>query len=179
MAERTNAAGSRPALPSGKLGFKSLPRRRFYILIDESENMVTDKQEFINIAKKFHPEASLEDIEKSYISYCELEKKQEEELKKSRHLASGTETIIFKPWSDFDVVEVHAKSPHPLKSVKLGFMYKGDIPCDSKYVEGSTVSTNITSEASKKGGISIGIISLDEAIKKVKNIDWSKVPIER
>lgn len=27
MAERTNAAGSRPVLPSGKLGFKSLPRR--------------------------------------------------------------------------------------------------------------------------------------------------------
>lgn len=29
MAERTNAAGSRPVLPSGKLGFKSLPRRKF------------------------------------------------------------------------------------------------------------------------------------------------------
>ncbi len=27
VAERTNAAGSRPVLPSGKLGFKSLPRR--------------------------------------------------------------------------------------------------------------------------------------------------------
>jgi len=141
--------------------------------------MVTDKQNFINTVKKFHPETTLEEIEKSYISYCELEKKHDEELKKSRHLSSGSETIIFKPWSDFDIVEAYAKSPHPLKSVKLGFMYKGDIPCDSKYVESVTVSTDITSEASKKGGISIGIISLDEAIKKVRSIDWSKVPIER
>jgi hypothetical protein len=141
--------------------------------------MTTDKQDFIDIVKKFHPEATLEDIEKSYVHYCELEKKQEEDLKKSRHLSSGIETIIFKPWSDFDVVDAYAKSPHPLKSVKLGFMYKGDIPCDSRYVKGSTVNTKITSEASKKGGISIDIISLDEAIKKAKNIDWSNVQIER
>lgn len=55
--------------------------------------MVSDKQEFINTVKKFHPEESSEDIEKSYISYCDLEKKHEEELKKSRHLSSGIETI--------------------------------------------------------------------------------------
>lgn len=141
--------------------------------------MVTDKQEFIKVLKKFHPELSLDEIEKSYISYCELEKKHDEALKKSRHISSGTETITFKPWSDFDVVQAYAISPHPLKSVKLGFMYKGDIPCDSKYVKSSVVSTEITSDASKHGGVSIDIISLDDAVKKAKNIDWSKVPIER
>ncbi len=141
--------------------------------------MVTDKQTFISTMKRFHPESSIADLEKSYISYCELEKKYDEALKKSRHLPSGTEKVIFKPWSDFDIVEVRAKSPHPLKSVKLGFMYKGDVPCDSNDVESSSVSTRITEEASKKGGFSIDIISLEEAIKKVKKIDWSKVPIER
>jgi len=141
--------------------------------------MVTDKQNFINVMRKFHPERSIEDIEKSYISYCELEKKHDEEFKKSRHLSSGTDKITFKPWSDFDVVEAYAKSPHPLKSVKLGYMYKGDLPCGSEYVESSTVSTRISEEVSKKGGISIEIISLDDAIKKVKKIDWSKIPIIR
>lgn len=40
----------------------------------------------------------------------------------------------------------------PLKSVKLGFMFKGDIPCESKEIEGATVSTDITQKASEKGG---------------------------
>ena len=141
--------------------------------------MVTDKQTFISTMKKFHPESTTESLEKSYVSYCELEKKYDEDLKKSRHLESGITKVIYKPWSDFDVVQAYAKSPHPLKSVKLGFMYKGDIPCDSKDVEGVGVSTKITEEASKKGGVSIDIISLEEAIKKVKKIDWSKIPIER
>jgi len=48
----------------------------------------------------------------------------------------------------------------------MGFMYKGDIPCDSKEVEGTSVPTKITEEASKKGGITIDVISLEEAIKK-------------
>ncbi len=141
--------------------------------------MVTDKQTFISTMKKFHPESTTESLEKSYESYCELEKKYDEELKKSRHLESGITTVIYKPWSDFDIVQAFAKSPHPLKTVKLGFMYKGDIPCDSKEVEGANVSTKITEEASKKGGLSVDIISLEEAIKKVKKIDWSKIPIER
>lgn len=141
--------------------------------------MVTDKQTFISTMKKFHPESTTEMLEKSYLSYCELEKKYDEDLKKSRHLPSGTTKIIFKPWSDFDIVQAHAKSPHPLKSVKLGFMYKGDIPCNSKDVEGASIPTKITEEASRKGGITIDIISLEEAIKKVKSIDWSKIPIER
>lgn len=141
--------------------------------------MVTDKQTFISTMKKFHPESSLESLEKSYISYCEREKKDDEQLKRSRHLESGITKITFKPWSEFDVVQAYARSPHPLKTVKLGFMYKGDIPCDSKEVEGAGVSTKIIEEASKKGGVSIDIISLEEAIKKVKKIDWSKISIER
>ncbi len=141
--------------------------------------MVTDKQTFISTMKKFHPEATVESLERSYLSYCELEKKHDEDLKRSRHLPSGTTKINFKPWSDFDVVEAHAKSPHPLKSVKLGFMYKGDVPCDSKEVEATTVSPIVTKDASKKVGAIIDIISLEEAIKKVRTIDWSKIPIKR
>lgn len=141
--------------------------------------MVTDRQTFINTIKRFHPEKSLVDIEKEYISYCNLEKREEEKLKKSRHLPTGTQTINYKPWSQFDVQEVYARSPHPLKSIKLGFMYKGDIPCDSKDIEGTTVATEVTLEASEKGGTNIEIMSLEEAIKKSRKIDWSKVPIQR
>lgn len=141
--------------------------------------MVTDKQTFVNTIKRFHPEKSLADIEKEYESYCRREKLHEEKLKESRHLPRGTVTINFKPWSDFDVKEVYARSPHPLKSVKIGLMYKGDIPCDSKDVEEASVSTEITQKAYEKGGIPIEIMSLEEAIKKARKIDWSRVPIER
>jgi len=140
--------------------------------------MVTDKQVFIDTIKRFHPEKSLQDVEKEYELYCKIEKEFDEQ-QKFRHLLEGTETILFKSWTDFDVKQVYAKSPHPLKSVELGFMYNGDIPCESKDIVVGSISTKITKESHEKGGISLEIISLEEAIKRVKGIDWLKVPIER
>jgi len=45
--------------------------------------MVTDKQTFISTMKKFHPESTTEMLEKSYLSYCELERNM---MKISRNL---------------------------------------------------------------------------------------------
>lgn len=140
---------------------------------------MTSKEDFIRTMKKFHPELSLEDAEKKYVSFCELEKRHEEELKKSRHILSGTETITYKSWMDFDIVGVYAKSPHPLKSVRIGHMYKGDVPCVSKDIKSASVSTDISLESTTKGGIPLKILSLDEAVSRARKIDWSKVKIEK
>lgn len=141
---------------------------------------MASKEDFKMAMNKFHPELSPDEIEKKYIDYCEYEKRSEEFSKKSRHIASGTETITYKPWTEFDVVQAWAKnSPHPLKSVSVGYMFKGDVPCDSKDIETSSVSSQISHEASLKGGIPLTIISLNEAISRVKKIDWSKINIER
>lgn len=141
---------------------------------------MVSKEYFKTTMKQFHPELLPDEIEKRYIDYCEREKRAEELSKKSRHVTSSTETITYKPWIEFDVVQAFAgNSPHPLKSVSIGYMFKGDIPCDSKDIKTSVVSTQISHEASLKGGIPLTIISLNEAISRVKKIDWSKVRIER
>jgi len=98
----------------------------------------------------------------------------------SRHLEKGTAEIIYRPWNDFDIKEVWAESPHPLKGVQLGYGFYGDFELyGDKYVKKSySVSTSVTENVSKDG-IKITILSYEEAVKKSKEIDWSKVKIER
>ena len=97
----------------------------------------------------------------------------------SRHLNEGTLEIIYKPWNHFDVIEVWAaNSPHPLKDVKIGYGFWGDFKeCGDKYVKCTwSVSTDVTSKV-MKDGIKLTILSYEEAVKRAKEIDWSKVKI--
>ncbi len=97
----------------------------------------------------------------------------------SRHLSEGTAQITYRPWNDFDVIEIFAVSPHALKSVKLGYGFWGDYPIHDKYVEKThSVSTSITAKV-PKDGIKITILSYNEAINKAKEINWTKVKIEK
>lgn len=102
-----------------------------------------------------------------------------EQEKRSRHVEKDTEEIVYRSWKDFDVVQVFAaNSPHPLKSVSLGYAYRGDIPCNDKLVEAVSVGTDISKKASKDG-VKLTILSYDEASRRAKEIDWKKVRIER
>lgn len=97
----------------------------------------------------------------------------------SRHLEKGTQEIMFKPWNHFDVIEVWAVSSHLLKNVKIGYMFYGDISYNDKYLTksesvGTDLSCNVPSD-----GVKITILSYEEAVKRAKEIDWSKVKIER
>jgi len=97
----------------------------------------------------------------------------------SRHVKDGTTEIMYKPWNHFDVKEVWAQSPHPLKGVKLGYCFFGDIPENDKWVMKTvSVGTDITSNVPSEG-VKIIILSYNEAVKRAKEIDWSKVKIER
>lgn len=98
----------------------------------------------------------------------------------SRHLEKGTAEITYRPWNDFDIKEVWAESPHPLKGVQLGYGFFGDFKeFGDKYVKRTdSVSTEVTSKGISDG-IKITILSYEEAVKKAKEIDWSKVKIER
>lgn len=97
----------------------------------------------------------------------------------SRHLEEGTSELMYKPWNHFDVIEVWAISPHPLKGVKLGYAFWKDIPDNDKYVKKTySVGTDVTSKV-MGDGIKITILSYNEAVKRAKEIDWSKVKIER
>jgi len=97
----------------------------------------------------------------------------------SRHLEEGTTEIMFKPWNHFDVVTLFAaNSPHPLKYVKLGYGFIKDFPIDNGFVETSSISTDVTSKV-MGDGIKITILSYTEAVKRAKEIEWSKVKIER
>lgn len=135
---------------------------------------MTEKDDYIRLMKYLHPEYTDEILEKKAITACNIFK---DIGKESRH-ARMTESINYKSWKDFDVVAVYAaNSPHPLKSVFIGYMYRGDIPCDSKYISQSSVSTDIRIKA-EKNGIKLDILSLDDAVNKAKKTDWSKVKIE-
>jgi len=102
-----------------------------------------------------------------------------EQEKQSRHIEKGIEEINYKSWKDFDVVQIFAaNSPHPLKSVVLGYAYRGDIPCNDTLVTVASVGTDIRIKASKEG-IKLPILSYDEASRRAKEINWKKVKIER
>lgn len=97
----------------------------------------------------------------------------------SRHLDEGTLKIIYRPWNDFDVIEVWAVSPNPLKNVKLGYGFYNDFNRDDDYVRGTySVSTDVTKNVPKEG-ITITIISYDEAVRRAKCINWSNIKVVR
>ncbi len=134
---------------------------------------MTDKEAIINMWKRLHPEYTDKELEEKYIAGCKIFNQKQE----SRH-ARMTESINYKSWQDFDVVAVYAaNSPHPLKSVFIGYMYRGDIPCDSKFISQTSVSMDIRIKAGKDG-IKLDILNLEDAVNKAKKIDWSKVKIE-
>jgi len=109
----------------------------------------------------------------------EFERCMREQDKKSRHVDKGIETINYMSWKDFDVVAIFAaNSPHPLKSVHIGYAYRGDIPCMDDFVQVTSISSDIRKSASKKG-IPLKVLSYEEAVKTAKSIDWKKVKIER
>lgn len=98
----------------------------------------------------------------------------------TRHLEKGEVRIVFRPWNDYDVKEVWTVSPHPLKGVKLGYGFIGDFKeYGDEYVKiSNSVSTEVTANCPSEG-IKITILSYEEAVKKAKMINWSKVKIER
>lgn len=121
----------------------------------------------------------IEEYKRMFKKAKEYEKCFKEQEKESRHISKGTETVNYQSWKDFDIVSIFAaNSPHPLKSVCLGYAYRGDIPCNDKLIATSSISTEVTKAASYKS-ITIQILSYDEAIKKAKSIDWNKVKIEK
>lgn len=98
----------------------------------------------------------------------------------SRHLSEGTAQILYRPWNDYDVIELLSFHPtDPLKFVRLGYGFwrdfkEGDILLKKTY----SVSTYVTANVPKEG-IKIIMLSYSEAVKKAKKIDWSKVEIEK
>lgn len=134
---------------------------------------MTDKEVIMKMWKYLYPEYTDKELEEKYITGCKIYNQKQE----SRH-TKMTKSINYQSWKDNDVVSVYAaNSPHPLKSAFIGYMYKGDIPCDSKYITQTCVSTDVQWKA-RKDGIKLDILSLDDAVSKAKKIDWSKVKVE-
>jgi len=109
----------------------------------------------------------------------EFKQLMKEDSKKSRHVENGTVEINYTSWRDFDVRTIYAaNSPHSLKSVFLGYAYRGDIPLNDKYVTESSVPYDVSLKACKEE-VKLTILSYNEVVKRAKEIDWSKVKIER
>ena len=139
------------------------------------------KEGYIKLTKAYFPKLTSSELEELYVGYCNNQKREEEYLIRHplRHTKETT-TIIYKPWNDFDIYSLWAHHPkEPLKSVELGHIFKGDFPCEGiKGVSFShSVSTKITANIPKEG-IKLTILSLDDVISRIKNIDWSKVKKE-
>lgn len=96
----------------------------------------------------------------------------------SRYLESGFDETMYIPWLHYDIIAVWAVSPHPLKGVMLGYGFYGDFTETDKYVKRTSVSTNVTSDSPMEG-VKVIILSYSEAVKRAKEINWSKIKIER
>lgn len=109
----------------------------------------------------------------------EFKRLMDEDSKKLRHVENGTVEINYASWRDFDVRAIFASnSPHPLKSVFLGYAYRGDIPLNNNFIKESSVPYEVSLKACKEE-VKLIILSYNEAVKRAKEIDWSKVKIER
>lgn len=139
------------------------------------------KEQYIKETKAYFPNLSASELDNLWGGYCTAQKNEEEYLLKHplRH-TKETITINYKPWNDFDIYSLWALHPKdPLKFVRLGFMFKGDFPCEG--INGIGISPSVPTDITKNvptNGIKMTILGLDDVLSKIKNIDWSKVKRE-
>ena len=132
--------------------------------------------------KIYFPNLLDDEIEKLCKAHLQILKDEEDYLIRHplRHSTKSITEIVYKSWNDFDICTVFANHlKNPLKSVEIGYIFKGDIPENG--INNTSISPFLSTEITKnvpKEGIKLMIFSLDEIIKRIKEINWSKVKAE-